>query len=238
MTGRSFLIVNADDFGQSLAVNHGIIQGHDGGIVTSASLMVHRSATAQAIELSRGYPNLSLGLHIDLGEWRLRNGEWVAAYEIVALKDRQAVRDEIERQIASFYQFVGRNPTHIDSHQHVHLQEPVRSVVTGLAKDLGVPIRRCEPKIAYCGDFYGHDSCGSNLPDQITVQALIGILDRLAPGFTELCCHPAAGEDPDTVYSAPRVRELEVLRHSKVYEAIAGRGITLCSFYDFPRPIM
>jgi len=40
MSDRRYLIVNADDFGQSPGVNRGIIQAHEHGIVTSASLMV------------------------------------------------------------------------------------------------------------------------------------------------------------------------------------------------------
>jgi hypothetical protein len=48
MTAARYLIVNADDFGQSPGVNRGIIQGFDQGIVTSASLMVRWPAAAPA----------------------------------------------------------------------------------------------------------------------------------------------------------------------------------------------
>ena len=34
------VIVNADDFGQSAGINRGIVEAHERGIVTSASLMV------------------------------------------------------------------------------------------------------------------------------------------------------------------------------------------------------
>jgi predicted glycoside hydrolase/deacetylase ChbG (UPF0249 family) len=181
MTGRRLLIVNADDFGQSPGVNRGIIRAHRCGIVTSASLMVRQKAAAEATELSRAFPALSLGLHLDLGEWRLRDGKWVALYEVVQLDDRQAVQDEVARQFAAFRGIVGRNPTHIDSHQHVHLREPVRSIVEACARELAVPLRRCDSEIRYCGDFYGQDMDGSPLPDRITVKGLIRILDRL-PG--------------------------------------------------------
>ena len=42
------LIVNADDFGYSRGVNRGIIEAHERGIVTSASLMVKQPASEEA----------------------------------------------------------------------------------------------------------------------------------------------------------------------------------------------
>jgi len=43
--GTRFLIVNADDFGQSPGINRGIIKAHADGIVTSVSLMVRWPAS-------------------------------------------------------------------------------------------------------------------------------------------------------------------------------------------------
>lgn len=48
-----FLIVNADDFGQSPGVNRGIIEAHEHGIVTSASLMVRWPAATEAAAYGR-----------------------------------------------------------------------------------------------------------------------------------------------------------------------------------------
>ena len=49
MSPSRILIVNADDFGLSAGVNCGIVEAHDKGIVTSASLMVHMPAAAEAV---------------------------------------------------------------------------------------------------------------------------------------------------------------------------------------------
>src|SRR5437764_15380237 len=80
--GRS-LIVNADDFGLSEGVNRGILRAFDDGIVTSASLMVRQPAAASAAGEAALRPELSVGLHLDLGEWVFRNGSWETVYEVV-----------------------------------------------------------------------------------------------------------------------------------------------------------
>ena len=62
MTAAHCLIVNADDFGQSPGVNRGIIEAHEHGIVTSASLMVRWPAAASAAAYAREHARLGLGL--------------------------------------------------------------------------------------------------------------------------------------------------------------------------------
>ncbi len=68
------LIVNADDFGHSAAVNAGVVEAHERGLVTSASLMVRRPAAAAAAAYARSRPELGLGLHVELGEWVYADG--------------------------------------------------------------------------------------------------------------------------------------------------------------------
>src|SRR5262249_16709084 len=126
MTAVRCLIVNADDFGQSPGVNRGVIAAHERGIVTSASLMVRWPAAAEAAAYARTHPDLGLGLHLDLGEWTYREGSWVARYLVAVPDDARAVSDEVGRQLAAFRSLVGRDPTHLDSHQHVHREDPVR----------------------------------------------------------------------------------------------------------------
>src|SRR5438067_12769786 len=58
------LIVNADDFGMSEAVNEAIIRAHRQGVLTSASLMVTGEAAAQAVQLAKENPGLAVGLHL------------------------------------------------------------------------------------------------------------------------------------------------------------------------------
>src|SRR5437660_12094031 len=99
MPAKRHLIVNADDFGQSAGVNEGIIAAHERGLVRSASLMVRWPAAREAAAYGQEHSDFSLGLHVDLGEWTCREGSWVARYEVVSLKDCQAVADEVARQV-------------------------------------------------------------------------------------------------------------------------------------------
>src|SRR5215510_12014768 len=116
MTAKRYLIVNADDFGQSHCVNSGIIAAYERGIVTSTSLMVRWPAAVEAAAYSRQHPNLSLGLHVDLGEWAYRGDHWELLYEVVPFNDTTTVAEEVSRQLTTFRRLVGKDPTHIDSH--------------------------------------------------------------------------------------------------------------------------
>ena len=226
------LIVNADDFGQSRGVNAGVIRGHDEGLVTSASLMVRWPAAAHAAEAALWRRELSVGLHIDLGEWQLVCGEWIPVYEIVPLDDADAVRAEIGRQLEAFRQLLGHDPSHLDSHQHVHRLEPVRFVLGELARELEVPLRHFAPHVRYCGDFYGHDELGAIRAHVLCAEHLVKILAALPQGVTELACHPAAVADLPTMYSHERLAELEVLCDERVKQSIQSLRIELCSFND------
>src|SRR5437588_12984858 len=124
LTTARILVVNADDFGQSAGVNRGIITAHERGIVSSASLMVRWPAAAEAAAYGRAHPALSLGLHLDLGEWVYRSGAWVPLYEVVPAGNASAVAGEIARQLDAFEKLAGKPPSHLDSHQHCHPHEP------------------------------------------------------------------------------------------------------------------
>jgi predicted glycoside hydrolase/deacetylase ChbG (UPF0249 family) len=231
MGGRR-VIVNADDFGQSPGVNAGVAAAHEAGVLTSASLMVRWPAAEAAAAYAREHPRLGLGLHLDLGEWACVGGEWVPRYEVVRLDDERAVADEVEGQYAVFRRLVGCDPTHLDSHQHVHRHEPVRSVCRRLAGRLGVALRHETPTVAYCGGFYGQTADGRPHPDGITPDALAGLLRSLPPGVTELACHPGLGHDLDSMYRSERSAEVRALCDPRVRAAVAEAGIELVTFAD------
>jgi chitin disaccharide deacetylase len=235
MAATRFLIVNADDFGQNPGVNRGIIEAHERGIVTSASLMVNWPAAAEAASLARAHPRLSIGLHVDLCEQAYKEDRWVVVYARVPLEDRAAVEDEVARQLATFRRLLGRAPTHIDSHQHVHREEPVRSILAGIAEKLNVPLRQYSPTVNYCGSFYGQDRKGQPLLEAIAVEGLLETLAGLPPGFTELGCHPGMGQQPASMYGSERAREVTTLCDPRVRAALTAQGIELRSFASLGR---
>jgi predicted glycoside hydrolase/deacetylase ChbG (UPF0249 family) len=232
MPAERYLIVNADDFGQSLGVNHGIIEAHEHGIVTSASLMVRWPAAVQAAAYGRDHPEFSLGLHVDLAEWTCRDGSWSPRYQVVSPDDPAAIAREANAQLEKFRELMGQNPTHVDSHQHIHREEPAHSVIASIAGALGVPLRHFSPRVQYCGSFYGQTPKGIPCPEALSVESLIQILRALPPGITELACHPGLDDDLDSMYTSERPKEVQTLGDPRIKEALAREGIRLCSFRD------
>jgi predicted glycoside hydrolase/deacetylase ChbG (UPF0249 family) len=232
MDTARILIVNADDFGLSPGVNAGILEAHNLGIVTSTSLMVRPPAAPQAARLARDYPKLAVGLHVDLCEWVFQNGEWRLLYEVAPMADAAAVEMEIARQLETFETLTGHPPTHLDAHQHVHRNEPVRSILLRAARSRGIALRANTPGLRYCGAFYGQSNKGEPYPAGIAAETLLELVCSLSEGVTELGCHPARTADIQSVYLHERLVELKSLCDPRVKEALERESIQLCSFLD------
>jgi predicted glycoside hydrolase/deacetylase ChbG (UPF0249 family) len=229
---RKCLIVNADDFGLSPGINAGIIEAHQRGILTSSSLMVRWPAARDAAAYARAHPELCVGLHLDLGEWNFVNEEWQLTYQVVPPDDALAVAQEIAHQLEQFHHLMGRSPAHLDSHQHVHQSEPVRSLCLKQAQALGIVLRGISPEVHYCGDFYGQSDKGYPCPDAISVEGLLKVLRRLPAGFTELGCHPAKAVDMEGMYRHERLVECQTLCDPRISTALVDEEIWPCSFAD------
>src|SRR5918912_179390 len=78
-----------------------------------------------------------------------RAGVWSLNYQVVR-RDSE-IEGEVNAQLDAFRRQLGREPTHLDSHHHVHLTEPTATVMSGLAAELGVPLRRMSARLRYCG---------------------------------------------------------------------------------------
>jgi predicted glycoside hydrolase/deacetylase ChbG (UPF0249 family) len=194
--------------------------------------MVRQPGAADAASYARHRSQLSVGLHLDLGEWVYRDGAWVASYEVVPADDAEAVNAEVSRQVEAFLRLVGRPPTHVDSHQHAHRSEPLLTAARAVGERFRVPLRHFTPGVGYCGDFYGQTGKGEPVPEAISVEALVAILSSLPAGVAELGCHP--GDDPalQSVYRQERLREVETLCDPAVRSVLAEGDVRLISFRD------
>ena len=136
------LVVNADDFGRSSAINQGIIEAHQKGIVTSASLMTDRDGFEEAVRLAKANPKLGIGLHLDLDSFfEVQHGTG----RLVAYKDASlplsAIAAETEKQIKKVLA-TGLPIRHVDGHHHVHLRPELFAVVAALTAKHGIKVIR------------------------------------------------------------------------------------------------
>lgn len=226
------VIVNADDFGFTSGVNRGIIEAHEHGILTSASLMVRYPAAEEAAAYAKTHTQLSVGLHFEAGEWRYETGEWRLAYQVIDADNVDAVRAELARQLDEFERLIGRAPTHLDSHQHMHLSEPARAIFVEAADRLRVPVRSCTPAVVYNGGFYGQTTQGEPYPEGISADHLARLIESLPAGWTELGAHPGYADALDSVYALEREQEVRALCAPQVREALASEEVQLCSFHN------
>jgi chitin disaccharide deacetylase len=129
------LIVTADDFGYSSAVNRAVIRAFKDGILRFTSLMVHGAAAEEAARLAKENPGLGVGLHVEL--CADRPAYWGFRY----FADPSA-RARIEPMIAAqFERFLslGLKPTHADGHINIHVHPTIFPILADLARRYGVP---------------------------------------------------------------------------------------------------
>ncbi len=149
------LIVNADDFGRSPAINQAVIRAHAEGILTTASLMVNEPATAEAVALAREHPRLGVGLHLSLlcGSSALPvsqipglvndRGEFSDRPVVVGFKYfvrhnlRAQLRKEIRAQLERF-RATGLTLDHVNGHLHLHLHPTVFPILMAETAEFGI----------------------------------------------------------------------------------------------------
>jgi hopanoid biosynthesis associated protein HpnK len=155
------LIINADDFGLTSGVNRAIVEAHESGIVTSATLMANGSAFDEAVSLAQARPRLGVGCHVVLvdgvplvrqtatdslldprsrtaGSPRFREG--LGKFAALALFGRLApeeIEAEVTAQIGKV-QSSGIAVTHLDSHKHTHMFPSVFRPLLRAARARGV----------------------------------------------------------------------------------------------------
>jgi predicted glycoside hydrolase/deacetylase ChbG (UPF0249 family) len=218
------VIFNADDFGVAAGINRGIVHCHGLGVLTSTSLMVYGRAAQEAAKLAREHPALAVGLHWDL------DGRRAPAPD---LADPIAVRAELELQLGAAERLLGRAPTHLDSHHHVHRDGEVLPHALEIAARTGLPLRGSSD-VHYIGGFFAQWEPGVDELEHVSVAALASILENeLAAGWTEIGCHPGyVDDDFRSAYRAPREAELATLTDPAVRTLLDDLGLRLASFAE------
>ena len=196
------------------------MDAHRKGILTSASLLLTSGWCREAASLGRAAPELSVGLHADLGPLRTRHCDnW-----------RREVRDELRGQLIRFRELMGQLPTHLDSHFNVHRDPELLPLFMELARDYDIPLRDYSSVRSYSG-FHGQSGGQTNL-EQISPENLERILQAaVVPGVTELRCHPGYIDlEFVSAYRSEREAELLALCHPRVRATLNKQGIKLISF--------
>ncbi len=272
----ALLIVNADDFGLTPGVNRGIVHGFEHGVITSTSMLAVAPAFDDAVACWRGADRngLGIGVHFALvGE----DPPLLSAREIPSLVDARGrfwaswkqflprasagridpgeVRAELGAQLRRI-EDAGVVPTHVDTHQHLHLWPVVRRVVLDLARDHGIDairvprssargakaflLNRLADQLAAAARANGLRQpqifAGLNESGALDLDRLRAVLQALGPvASAEIGCHPGLAEDPDRDRYRWGFRwpdELAALCDPTITEHIRRRGFVLGSFAD------
>jgi len=238
---RCCLIINADDLGYDPAVDAGLLRAMRSGVVSSATLMVNTPFSAAAAEAANG---LAVGLHLNLARGRpvspafpdelLVDGAF-AETGAGALPAR-VVEGEARAQLKRAEQLLGRRPTHLDVHKHLHRQPRVLAGAAAAAAAWGLPVRALDGPMRAA--LHAH---GVATPDDFageaggeaywTLPRFLAALEALCPGTTEFMCHP--GEPPTHVqsgYAAQRRVELDTFTSPEARAALERTGTVLVDF--------
>ncbi len=160
------LLLSADDFGLSPAVNEGIERAHRDGLLSTASLMVAGAAAADAVARARRLPELRVGLHVVAIEGPavlppaeipllVDPGGWFPSGQL-GLGLRYFFRPVVRRQLAceigaqfDAFAATGLRLDHANAHKHMHLHPTVGALLIAAGRRHGLPALRvpCEPSL-------------------------------------------------------------------------------------------
>ena len=156
----SRLIINADDFGLTPGINRSILELHNAGVLTSATLMATGPAFDDAIAIAKANPTLGVGCHVVLTDgipasppetistllgpdgrsFRPSLLDFVQALLRGRIREGEIER-EADAQIRKL-QHEGITITHVDTHKHSHLFPAVTRPLLRVLERTGVPAIR------------------------------------------------------------------------------------------------
>lgn len=182
------MIVTADDFGLSRAVNAGVIRSHRDGILTAASLMVTGAACEEAARLARDYPALGLGLHLVVCRGRAVLGDKLARVADAAgefarnptlagmryffdRRVRSLLCDEIRAQIELQLSLTGVLG-HLDGHLNFHVHPIIADILAALIPEYGIRAIRLPREAVFTTLALARDHAGRKLIEAMIFRTL------------------------------------------------------------------
>jgi hopanoid biosynthesis associated protein HpnK len=146
------LILTADDFGLSPAVNEAVEIAHRMGVLNTASLMVGAEAAGDAVDRARSLPSLRVGLHLTLVSGKpvspsqtlpgLVDSEGLFSPHLfrasVSFFSNPGVRRQLEREIRAQYETfldTGLPLDHVNAHHHMHLHPTIGELALGIGRE-------------------------------------------------------------------------------------------------------
>lgn len=200
------LIINADDFGYSTGINLGIIHAHQRGILTSTTIMAGMPGFKEAVELAKANSELGVGVHLtltcgspvreDVPTLTNEEGSFhdLSFYEKEFSVDLDELYNEWKTQIEWVIDS-GIKPTHLDSHHHVNVIDPITTVFIKLAEEFDLPVRNnfeVPEELSTTESFVTYfDSVGHN-KEIWRAMEMKNLLQTLQQNTsTEIMCHPA-----------------------------------------------
>lgn len=156
------LIITADDYGMSRAVNDAIDEGIAAGLITSTNVMTNMPYYKDAVKLKEK-PNVSVGLH-----WVLASGKPVLPKEEIPsliaengefypysqfrkrLRRKQISFDEIKKELVAqynlYFDLMGQ-PDYWNTHQNTHVDFGIYRLFVDTAAELGINKMRSHQRI-------------------------------------------------------------------------------------------
>jgi chitin disaccharide deacetylase len=130
MTVANKIIINADNFGYSTAVNEAIVRSFQCNLITSTSLMANMPGFDDAVRLVQEHPFFSgkVGLQLNLTE----------GYSLsMTIREKRAVYKELKAQLDRVFA-AGIRPSHLDSHHHIHTEWAIAKLTARLGGANGI----------------------------------------------------------------------------------------------------
>jgi predicted glycoside hydrolase/deacetylase ChbG (UPF0249 family) len=206
------VIINADDLGYEPKVSQGIVEAMRDGIVSSATFIVNGPHSAAAAPLAKG---LAVGLHLNLARWTKLSGQGEWSEPDAPALPANVVEKEVHAQLERFEKLLGKKPTHIDVHKHLHQHQGVLEGLAHAAAQHRLPVRSIDKAmraalrksgVSTNDSFFGDAGASAYW----TLERLEEQLGKLpGSGVIELMCHPGyAPTQIQSGYSAQREVEL------------------------------